>query len=335
MKIAVDAMGGDFGLNSTVKACIMAINNDESLEIVMYGDIIKIKEHLNGFNNNRLSIVDLKDVIDMGEKDPFSAIKKFKNTSSLTKGLIDLDNNLFDAFVTSGPTQCVVLATHLFCKKMDGFERLCLSPFIPNVSGEYKMLLDVGANIDINSVNFLNMAYLSSSIYSILFSKENPSIGILNIGHEKCKGREIDKKNYLDLEKSNLNFIGNIEACDVLNSKSDIILADGFTGNICIKSIEGALLNGNKILKEEIKKSFFAKIGYLFMKKALKKYKKRLSVKEVGGALLLGSKKTIIKAHGSSDYYAFYNAIMLAKKIASSNIIEICDNKLKGINDEK
>lgn len=319
IKIAVDAMGGDFLCETTVPACMEAVKEFKDLEIVLYGDEEKIKPLLK--NNERISIVHTSKYIDMGEHNPVSYIRRNKD-ASLCMAMQAAHDREVDAVVSAGPTQCVVVGAHLLIRKLKEVGRVGLCPIIPSVDGRGRLLLDVGANVELRPEHILDLAYFATTIAKEILHIENPTVGLLNIGTEKGKGRDVDNETYDMLEAdSNINFYGNVETKELLTSPCDIFVTDGFTGNMVLKTMEGTAKAMGKMLKEEIKSSLGGKIGYLFMRKNLKRYQKRFDSSEVGGAMIVGVPVPVVKAHGSSDPYAFKNAIRQARNMVSSDLI--------------
>lgn len=328
-KIAIDANGGDFGVETTVLGSMMAIQKYKDLELILYGDEEQIKELL--VDSTRITVVHTKDTISMGEKDPVKAIRSQKE-ASLCLAMKACKNGEADACVTSGPTQCVVVGAHLLVRKLPQMERIALCPFVPNMDGHPRLLLDVGANVELRKEHLGSLAIFASVVSKEVLNVKEPKVGLLNIGSEPGKGREIDKETYYYLnDLKEIHFYGNVEPTEMVNCPCDVVVTDGFTGNICLKSIEGTAKSMGAMLTQEIKSSFGGKIGYLFMRKNLKRFKKRMSTKEVGGAMLFGLSKIVVKAHGNSDPIAFFHAIRLAYDMAKANIIEKVVSKLPTI----
>ncbi len=326
IKIAVDANGGDYGVDTTVLGSMMAIKKFKNLEIILYGDEEKIKPLLT--DSTRISIVNTKETISMGEHDPIKAIRTMKD-ASLCLSMKACKNGEADACVTSGPTQCVVVGAHLLVRRLPQMERVALCPFIPNLDGRPRLLLDVGANVELKKEHLGSLATFASVVSKEVLNVKNPRVGLLNIGSEPGKGREIEKEAHEYLSTLNsIDFYGNVEPTEVINCPCDIVVTDGFSGNICLKSIEGTAKTMGVMLTEEIKSSIGGKIGYLFMRKNLKRFKNRMSTKEVGGAMLFGLSKIVVKAHGNSDPTAFFHAIRLAKELVEADIINKVVEKL-------
>lgn len=320
IKIGVDANGGDFGVETTVPAAMKAISMFDDIEIVLYGDENKIKPLLT--NSERISIVHTEKTLSMGEKDPMRAVRREKD-SSLCMAMYAAKNNEIDAVVTSGPTQCVVMGAHVIIRRLPQMERVALCPIIPNFDGKHRLMLDVGANVELKPEQLGQFAIFATIADKEIFGVENPTVGYLNIGSEPGKGREQDKDAYNYLKDlKGINFYGNIEPDQAINCPTDIILTEGYGGNICLKAVEGTAKTMGKMLKQEIKSSIGGKIGYLFMRKNIKRFAKRMDSKEVGGAMIFGINKPVVKAHGNSDAYAFASAIKQVRQMVKSNIIE-------------
>lgn len=331
IKIAIDANGGDFGVQTTVPAAMMAVKKYDNIEVILYGDEAKIKPLLT--NSERITIVHTEQVLSMGEKDPIKAIRSQRD-ASLCLAMKACKNNEADACVTNGPTQCVVVGAHLLVRRLPQMERIALCPFLPNLDGNPRLLLDVGANVELRPEHLGSLAIFASVVAKEVFGRQNPKVGLLNIGSEPGKGREVDKESYYYLEKlEGINFIGNVEPTEMVNCPADVVVTDGFTGNICTKAIEGTAKTMGAMLTEEIKSSLGGKIGYLFMRKNLKRFKKRMSTKEVGGALVFGLGKVVVKAHGNSDAETYVNAIRLAKEMVEADVINKVVNVLPKVDE--
>lgn len=326
IRIAVDGNGGDFGLDTTVLGSMMAVKKFPNIEITIYGDEDKIKELLT--DSTRITVVDTKETISMGEKDPVHAIRRQKD-ASLCLAMKACKNGEADACVTSGPTQCVVVGAHLIVRRLPQMERVALCPFVPNMDGHPRLLLDVGANVELRKEHLGSLAIFASVVSKEVLGVKEPKVGLLNIGAEPGKGREIDKEAYYYLQDlEGINFYGNVEPTEMVDCPADVVVTDGFTGNICMKSIEGTAKNMGKMLSQEIKSSLAGKIGYLFMRKNMKRFKERMSTKKVGGAMLFGLSKVVVKAHGNSDPESYFNAIRLAKEMVENDVINKVVEKL-------
>ncbi|MCR5647424.1 MAG: phosphate acyltransferase PlsX [Acholeplasmatales bacterium] len=319
IKIGVDANGGDLGVLATVPGAMRAVSMFKDIEIVLYGDENKIKPLLT--NNERISIVHTDVTMDMGEHDPVRAVRTMRN-SSLDMVMYAAKNKEVDAVVTSGPTQCVIMAAHLIIRRLPCMERVALCPIIPNMDGNPRLLLDVGANVELRPEHIGQFAVFATVAAKEVLGINDPTVGLLNIGSEPGKGREQEKitYDYLNTVKS-INFKGNVEPDQLINCPTNIVVTDGFTGNIAIKTLEGTAKGMGQMLKQDIKSSIGGKIGYLFMRKNLKRFSKRMNSKEVGGAMIFGVGAPVVKAHGNSDDYAFSSAIKQVYNMVKSDLI--------------
>lgn len=334
IKIALDAMGGDFGPKVTVKGAMDAVEEFSNIEITLFGNETEINQYLT--NKQRIKIIHSETVIDMGETDPIKAIRTQKN-SSLVMALQSVKDGENDAIVSAGATQALVVGAHLIIRRMKKMHRVALAPIIPSLDKKGKILLDVGANVELRAEHLLELAIYATIVAQLYLKRDKPKLGLINIGSEEGKGRELDKEVYNLLKKSDLiNFIGNVEGTEIFTTEADILITDGFTGNIVLKTVEGTAKGMGKMLKEEIASSFAGKVGYLFMRKNLKRFAKRLDGNEVGGTLVYGLNSPVIKAHGSSNSKAIFNAIRQAREFTEANVIENVKIELeKHIEDDK
>ena len=321
VKIVLDAMGGDFAPEAPVAGALKALKEFPDLEITLVGDENKIKPLLKE-ENSRISIVHTDSYIDMGEHNPVSQIRK-NPKSSLVMSMKMCKNREVDALVTAGPTQAVIVGAHMIIKRLPGMSRVALAPILPSVDGKKRIMLDVGANVELKAEHFLELAIYATSLARIVLGVKEPRVGLLNIGTEEGKGRELDQEAYQLLKGSDrVNFVGNIETKDILNPDCEIMLTDGFTGNMVLKTLEGTAKGTGAILKQELKRNFFGMIGALLAKKSLNNYKKRLSGSDVGGAMLCGVSVPVVKSHGSSNGDEISYSLKRAYSLVKSNLVE-------------
>ncbi len=315
IKIGVDANGGDLGVEATVPGAMRAIKMFNDIEIVLYGDEDKIKPLLT--DSTRISIVDTKVTMDMGEHDPVNAVRKHRD-SSLCMAMYACKNKEVDAVVTSGPTQCVIMAAHLIIRRLPQMERVALCPIIPNLDGNPRLILDVGANVELRPEHYGQFAVFATVAAREVLGIKHPTVGLLNIGSEEAKGREIDRlaHQYLKTVEA-IDFKGNVEPDQLIDLPTTIAVCDGFAGNMAIKALEGTAKGMGKMLKQEIGHNVFA----LFLKKPLGRFKKRMDTKEVGGAMIFGVGSPVVKAHGNSDGYAFSSAIRQVYNMVKADLI--------------
>ncbi len=324
MKIVVDAMGGDNAPLEIVKGALMAAR-DFRTDITLVGrgeDILRSLEELGEGNlPANVEIANATQVVEM-EDDP-ATVTKVKSDSSMTVGLKLLRDGKADAMVSAGSTGALLSGATLVVKRIRGIRRACLAPMLPTPANGGTLMVDVGANAECTPEYLLQFAFMGSFFVKSCKGVENPKVGLLNIGTEETKGNPLYKEAHQLLktasEEGRINFIGNVEAREVMNGVCDVLVADGFTGNVLLKSIEGMGIFFMGALKGMFTKNFMTKMAYLALKKDLKGLKKLVSSEEVGGTALLGIQRPVIKAHGSSNAYAIRSAIRQAVKAAESD----------------
>ena len=328
MKIAIDAMGGDEGINVTVKGSLLAIE-ELGVNMVLVGREELIEEELKKYeyDSKKIEIVNATEVI-TNEDEPARAIRR-KKDSSMTVGFNMLKENKVDAFISAGSTGALLSGGLLIVKRIKGIERPALATVYPTKSG-MSLLLDVGANAECKP-KYLEQFAIMGSIYSEkILDKKDPKVGLINIGEEKEKGNTLTKESYELLENTqNINFCGNIEGRNIPDGDIDVLVCDGFTGNIVLKLTEGLGSSIFSMLKEVFMKSTKNKIGALLLKTGFKEFSKRLDYTEYGGAPLLGVKGIVIKAHGSSNDVAIKNAIRQAKQSIENKVIENIEENIR------
>ncbi len=327
IKIAIDAMGGDYAPKEQVLGSMMAIKEIDDIELILYGKEEEIKKYLT--NDYRIKIVNADYVIPMDEKNPIAAIRKNKD-ASVVKALQSVSDGDTDAIVSSGATQALIAGAHMIIRRMDGFKRTAIAPVIPTVDHRKVILLDTGANLQIRPEHMLQQAYFATIYANKVLGVNNPRVGLINIGTEKSKGRELDQEVYKLFSETNLfEFSGNIEPKTILEPDCDILISDGFTANIVMKTIEGTAKSMGKLLKENLMSSLSGKIAGLLAKKNLINFKKQLSAEEIGGAVIYGLKKPVIKAQGASKAYGYYNAIRQAAHIVRHEVFDIVEDYIR------
>jgi len=326
MKIILDAMGGDNAPFAPVMGAAQAAK-DFGAQIVLVGkgeEILKVLKD-NGINDlpEGVEIANADEVVDMHD-DPANVIRKKKN-SSMVIGLRLLAEGQGDAFVSAGSTGALLSGATLIVKRVKGIRRAAMGPVMPNKAGGKTVILDCGANAECTP-EFLLQFGLVGSLYAKKYLKiENPKVGLLNIGAEDSKGTPLQKEALALLkdahEKGLVNFVGNVEARDVPLGAVDVVVCDGFSGNVLLKSIEGTAMFMGSLMKHKIfKRNWLSAIGYLFCKKGVDEVMKMLDSEEIGGTQFLGIKKPVIKAHGSSGVRAFRNAVKQAMDAAQNDV---------------
>ncbi len=321
MRIVVDGMGGDNAPKAVVGGVVEAIN-EFNVEIAITGDKELLEQEFADyeFDRSKLEIIHTTEIIENEDK-PVQAIRR-KKDSSMVVALNLVKENKADAIVSAGSTGALLTGATLIVGRIKGIDRPCLCPCMPNIKGGMTIIADSGANADCKPRNLSEFAMMSNIYLKKVLGMENPRIGLGNIGSEEGKGNELVKSAYNELKTMDLNFVGNIEGRDVIESKADVIVCDGFTGNIMLKTCEGVAMGMMKLMKETLMSSFKGKLGALLIKEDMRKLKAFLDYSEYGGAPFLGVKGGVIKAHGSSNSKAIKNAIKQAINFTEGNVVE-------------
>ena len=331
MKIIIDAMGGDNAPQAPVMGAIQA-NKEDGVEIVLVGRGEEILKTLaaNGISDlpAGVEIAHASEVVEMCD-DPATAFRK-KKDSSLTVGLNLLKDGAGDAFISAGSTGALLAAATLITKRIKGIRRAALAPVVPTGNGG-AVLIDCGANAECPPEYLLQFAYMGSYYAEKVLGRPQPRVGLLNIGAEPSKGTSLQTTVYPMLEvageQGRINFVGNVEAREAVEGAVDVIVADGYSGNIFLKTMEGTGLFLARELKGMFTKNILTKLAAVLVSGGLKEFKKKLDSSEVGGTALLGISKPVIKAHGSSDARAIQNAVRKTKEYIAADIIrDITDN---------
>lgn len=327
MKIIVDAFGGDNAPLEILKGCELAVN-ELGVEIILTGneEIINKVMSENGISKHKMEIVNAQSVITM-EDDP-TAVLRQKKDSSMAIGLSLLSEGKGDAFVTAGSTGAVLSGATLIVKRIKGIKRAALAPLLPTNNG-YAMLIDCGANIENKAEYLAQFGVMGSAYMEKIMKVKNPKVGLVNNGTEETKGGELQLEAFKQLKEMPINFIGNIEGRDIPLGTADVVVADGFTGNVILKTVEGMGIAFSKNLKDVFYKNIKTKIAALLLKNELKEFKKKMDYTETGGAPLMGIAKPVIKAHGSSNAKAFKNAIRQAKLFCENGVIKAIEDYLE------
>lgn len=321
MKIIIDAMGGDNAPKDIIRASVKAVD-ELGIEIVLVGEEVVVKSELQKYNVKNISKITIHNAEEVISNDdaPVMAIKS-KKDSSMVVGLNLLKDGHGDAFVSAGNTGALMTGALLIVKRIEGVDRPALAPIIPTEKGP-AVLIDGGSNVDCKPINLLQFAVMGSIYAKKALNIDNPRVGLVNIGSEEKKGNELTKESYELLKnKGNLNFVGNIEGREVPEGKADVIVCDGFVGNVILKVMEGMGLAINNFLKQEFSKNIITKLGAFIAKSAFMGLKKKMDYKEYGGAILVGVNGAIIKAHGSADDTIFFNTIKKTRNIVESGLV--------------
>ncbi|MBC5787744.1 phosphate acyltransferase PlsX [Clostridium facile] len=320
MRVIVDAFGGDDAPLAVLQGCELALKEYDGVEITLVGDIPTMKkvasEHQ--IDLSQMELIQADDIFDI-HTDPVE-IRRSMSNSSMAVGLKELAAGNGDAFLSAGSTGALLVGATAFVKRIKGVKRAALAPIMPSATGCF-MLIDGGANLDCRPEMLQQFGLMGSIYINKIMEVPSPRVGLANIGAEETKGGELQLEAYQLLKQSNINFIGNVEARDIPLGACDVVVADGFAGNMILKSVEGM----GALMIKELKDMFFAstktKIAALLLKGQLKQFKKRMDYTEYGGAPLMGIAKPVIKAHGSSNPNAFKNAIRQAKEFVQKEVI--------------
>ena len=341
MKILIDVMGGDHAPLAPVTGALEAAKL-WNVPVVLVGrenEILSAAKEA-GYESlpAGVEVHHAEEVVDMHD-DPARVIQRKKN-SSMVVGLKMLSDGEGDAFISAGSTGALLSGATLVVKRVKGIRRAAMGPAMPNKAGGKTILLDCGANAECTPEFLLQFGVVGSLYAKKSLGIENPRVGLLNIGTEDSKGTPLQKEAYALLtdahNKGLVNFIGNIEARDALLGEVDVVVCDGFSGNVLLKSIEGTAYFMGSLMKHKIfKRNILSMIGYLFCKKGVDEVMKMMDYREIGGTQFLGVKKPVIKAHGSSDALAFRNAVKQAMDAAKADFSEDLENALKALTEEK
>ncbi|GAB2478531.1 phosphate acyltransferase PlsX [Alkalibacterium psychrotolerans] len=323
MRIAVDAMGGDYAPEEIVKGCVKAAGEFKDVTLVLYGHEQKIREVLKDSYEN-IEIVHAEEVI-KSDDDPVKSIRR-KKESSMVKAAYSVKNKENHALFSAGNTGALLAAGTLIIGRMKGIDRPGLLATFPSLSTERQVfnMIDVGANADSKPLNINQYATLGTYYSKKVQGIPNPTVGLLNNGTEENKGNELSKAAYAMLKDNQaINFIGNVEARDLLNGVADVVVTDGFTGNAVLKTIEGTALSLMSVIKSSIMDNGIkAKVGGLLLKDSLKEVKDLLDYSKYGGAVLFGLKAPVIKTHGSATSEPVYHTIRQIKGMLETKVLE-------------
>jgi len=320
MRIAVDAMGGDHAPHVNVDGAIAAAR-EFGIASLLVGRVSELEPLLedSGYTGSDIELVDAPEVVAMD--DPATAAIRKKRNSSIRVAANCVRDGRAEGLVSAGHTGAAMVSAKMVIGTIEGVDRPALATILPNLSG-HCLLLDVGANPDAKTPHFKEFAVMGSLYAKLAFGKANPSIGLMSIGEEDSKGTDRTKEAFKVLKETGLNFIGNVEGRDVFNGSVDVIVTDGFTGNVILKVSEALAEMVEKLLREEIKRTLKASVGFLLSRSAFRSFKSRLDYSEYGGAPLLGVKGCVIICHGRSTAKAIKNAIRFAAEFSRQGLAE-------------
>ena len=324
MILALDAMGGDNAPQAVVDGALMALKEpDSDLVIWLFGDESQIRACLAGkaYPAERLIVKPASEVITC-EEAPAAAVRR-KKDSSMVLAAKAVADKVADCFLSAGSTGAVLSCGTLIIRRIKDVQRPALAPLIPNLQGGHTMIIDAGANVDCKPLYLVQFAQMGSAYMELVEGVKTPAVGLLNNGEEAEKGNELTKETYpLLKELDGIRFAGNCEARELMSGDFDVVVTDGFAGNVLLKSTEGTAKAITAMLKTELMGSVRGTIGGAIAKPAFASLKKKMDYTEVGGAPLLGVNGGVIKAHGSSNAKAFFNAIRQAQKLVKGGVVE-------------
>ncbi len=321
MKIIVDAMGGDNAPGAVIDGAVMAVQKLTDIEVILVGDTTKFSVP----ENEKITVVHTTEVIDCND-DPAHSIRT-KKDSSLVVGLKMLAQGEADAFVSAGSTGAIISGATLIVKRIKGIRRAAIGSVLPTKTG-CTLLMDCGANADCTEEFLQQFAIMGNAYAKAMMGVDNPRIALLNNGVEETKGSQVVKNSYGLLKEMPINFIGNVEAKEALNGVTDVLVADGFSGNVMLKTIEGTAKYFSGELKSMLTKNILTKLCALILSGGIKNLKEAFNAEKHGGAPVLGVNGVVIKAHGSSKANAFYNAIRQAKRFAEEKVVKNIEENL-------
>jgi glycerol-3-phosphate acyltransferase PlsX len=321
MRIALDAMGGDHAPDINLEGAVAALSHRQDLEILLVGpsELIENKLTQYSYDHARMHIVHAPQVISNDEA-PVMAIRK-KRDSSIVVGAKLVRDGEADAFISAGSTGALLAASTLVIKTIKGVIRPALATLMPT-TGASVMTIDCGANVDAKPEHLIQFALMGDVYMRTVEKRENPRIGLVNVGTEAEKGNELTKAVYPRLSQMPLNFIGNVEARDIPHGAADVVVCDAFVGNAILKMMEGAATALTQLLKEELTANWMRKLCCLGLKNGFRSFKKKFDYTEYGGAPLLGLNGCVVKAHGSSNAHAIESAIRQAERFVDGKLVE-------------
>ncbi len=334
-KIAIDAMGGDFGPSVTLPAAYKAVTEYSDIELVLVGQQEKLEQEFKKLglkSDSRISIHHASEIVTMDES-PAVALKK-KKDSSMRVAINLVKEGVVDACISAGNTGALMATGKFVLKTIPGISRPAICTALPTISGHTHML-DLGANIDCTPEHLLQFAIMGSVLCESVDEKENPSIGLLNIGSEAIKGNEVVKQASQLIAQTSLNYNGFIEGDDIYTGKVDVVVSDGFVGNVSLKTAEGLASMVTTVLKQSFKKNLFTKLAALISMPVLNTVKHTLDPRQYNGASLLGLNGIVIKSHGSADVDSFFNAIKIASIEIDKSVPERINQKVEQYLPEK
>ena len=331
MRIAIDAMGGDFGPSVTIEAVSRVIDASEDIDFELFGDFKIAKPFLERFNlarSSRANFVHTEEKVESNDKPSFAL--RVKKQSSMRMAIDSIKGHSEAACVSAGNTGALLGIARFVLKTLPGVSKPAICAPLPGIN-QATRVLDLGANIECSAEDLLSFAVMGSVLSKSAAGTEAPTIGLLNIGEEEVKGNDIIKKAAELLSSSGLNYYGFVEGDDIFKGTVDVIVCDGFVGNVALKAGEGAAKLLSVIAREEFSKNIFTKLSYLFAKKVTSNLKSRVDHRNYNGASLLGLRGTVVKSHGSADSLSFQKAILVAISEVSKQVPKIIGKELEDL----
>ncbi|MGA4720292.1 phosphate acyltransferase PlsX [Fictibacillus nanhaiensis] len=325
MNIAIDAMGGDNAPAEIVKGAMLAKEQYPELSITLVGDQDQIVKHLP--EKHAFTIIHTDEVIETSEE-PVRAVRRKKN-ASMVVAANEVKSGKADAYISAGNTGALMASGLFYVGRIKGIDRPALAPTLPTLNGDGFLFLDVGANMDAKPEHLLQYALMGSVYWKEVRGVEKPRVGLLNVGTESEKGNALTKAAFPLLQEADINFVGNVEARDLLMGAADVVVCDGFAGNLVLKSIEGTAMSMFSMIKEQLTSSLTSKLAAGVLKPKLRGIKDKLDYTEYGGAGLFGLAAPVIKAHGSSNANAMLNAIRQTKSMIEKNVVPTIQNHVQ------
>ncbi len=332
IKIILDAMGGDNAPQATIEGAVQALKKDKELYLILAGRKNEIEQELKKYKYDisRVEIMDCPDVIGMNDI-PTEAIRNKNASLTAAYWALKKDESIV-GLVTAGSSGATIAGGQIILGRLRGVKRPALCPPIPNVTGGYTMLCDCGANAECKVEMLCQFAVLASAYAKVAFNIQNPKVGLINNGTEEHKGDPLHQESYAYLSKMNgINFVGNREGRDIMYGDIDVAVADGFSGNVALKSMEGCAKTILSVMKKQFLSTPLSVIGSLFMLGAVKRMKKNLDFDAAGGALLLGCKKIVIKSHGSSKPTSICQSLLSAANTYRQGLIPAIEEELSKV----
>jgi phosphate acyltransferase len=328
MRIALDAMGGDYAPAVNIEGAIETVRDFDDIAVILVGDETVLTKELEGkrYPSQRISIKHASQVVGMDEAATVALRKK--KDSSIRRGIELVKNGEADAFVSAGHSGVVMATALLVLRSSEVVDRPAIAAIMPTLKSPF-VLIDAGANLYCKPNNLLEFALMGSTYCRVILGRENPRVALISTGEEDTKGNELTKESFKLLKEADINFIGNVDGKDIFTGDADVIVCDGFIGNVVLKTSEGLADAIIKMLKREIANLAAGRIGYLLLKPALRNFKKKTDYDEFGGAPLLGINGTCIISHGRSTAKAIRNAIRVASDFAEKRVYEIISSAIR------